>query len=148
MIAFDLRCSEQHTFEAWFKDRQAYEEQRAGGLIACPVCGSQEVEKILSPVAIKRSASAGPQPGAGDGAEVREGFMKAMEKVYEAVVENTEDVGTSFATEALKMHYGVTEPRNIRGVATENEEQVLKDEGIEFSRIPVPVKPVKKEDTN
>ena len=148
MIAFDLMCSEQHTFEAWFKDREAFEEQKASGLISCPVCGSQEVEKILSPVAIKRSASAAPEPGAGDGLEVREGFRKAMEKVYEAVVENTEDVGPRFATEALKMHYGVTEPRNIRGVATEDEEQVLKDEGIEFAKIPVPSKSVKKEDTN
>jgi len=148
MIAFDLRCSEQHTFEAWFRDREAYEEQRDRGLISCPVCGSQEVEKILSPVAIKRSSPAAPEPGAGDGAEVREGFVKAMEKVYQAVVENTEDVGPRFASEALKMHYGVIEPRNIRGVATENEEQVLKDEGIEFSHIPIPAKPVKKEDIN
>jgi len=35
------------------------------------------------------------------------------------------------------MHYGVSEPRNIRGVATEEEEKMLKDEGVEFFKIPI-----------
>ena len=141
MIAFDLKCSEHHEFEAWFKDREAFEDQKEKGLIACPVCGSRNVEKILSPVAIKKTAG-------GDGAEVRQGFLKAMEKIYDTVIENTEDVGSRFTTEALKMHYGATEPRNIRGVATEDEEKLLNEEGIEFARIPVPANRLKKEKAN
>ena len=149
MIAFDLRCSENHTFEAWFKDRAAFEEQRDRGLISCPVCGCHQVEKILSPVAIRRSPSShAPDQTAGDGLEIQKGFLKAMQKIYETVIENTEDVGARFASEALKMHYGATESRNIRGVATEDEEKILKDEGIDFARIPVPPGPAKKEEIN
>jgi hypothetical protein len=36
------------------------------------------------------------------------------------------------------MHYGVEEPRNIRGTTTEAEEKMLRDEGIQFIKIPLP----------
>jgi len=52
MIAFDLRCDQDHTFEAWFQDGQAYETQREKGLLTCPVCGSNRVKKIPSAVAV------------------------------------------------------------------------------------------------
>ena len=46
MIVFDLRCAPQgHVFEAWFASSAAYADQRAGGLVACPLCGSAEVAK-------------------------------------------------------------------------------------------------------
>jgi hypothetical protein len=54
------------------------------------------------------------------------------------VEKNFDNVGSEFANEALKMHYGVKEPRNIRGTSTEQEEKTLKDEGIDFLKIPVP----------
>jgi len=99
MIAFDLRCSENHTFEAWFKDRAAFEEQRDRGLISCPVCGCHQVEKILSPVAIRRSPSShAPDQTAGDGLEIQKGFLKAMQKIYETVIENM--------TVRMMMYYG------------------------------------------
>jgi hypothetical protein len=47
------------------------------------------------------------------------------------------DVGTDFMSEALKMHYGVTPARNIRGQSTADEERVLKNEGIEFFKLPM-----------
>jgi hypothetical protein len=43
------------------------------------------------------------------------------------------------------MHYGVTEPRNIRGVSTPKEEETMKAEGINFFKLPVPAKPSDKE---
>jgi hypothetical protein len=39
------------------------------------------------------------------------------------------------------MHYGVTTPRNIRGSSTEVEEETLRKEGIEFIKLPIPVRP-------
>jgi len=50
-------------------------------------------------------------------------------------------VGCKFTTEALKMHYGVSELKNIRGTSTEKEEKILKDEGINFFKIPMPTDP-------
>ncbi|MGD9072079.1 MAG: DUF1178 family protein, partial [Desulfobacterales bacterium] len=46
-----------------------------------------------------------------------------------------------FTKEALKMHYGVTEQRNIRGTSSPEEEKILKEEGIEFIKIPIPTNP-------
>ena len=54
----------------------------------------------------------------------------------EYIQDNFENVGTDFSKEALKMHYGVTDKRNIRGTATAGEEEVLKDEGIKFFKFP------------
>ena len=58
-------------------------------------------------------------------------------KIADFVENNFEDVACKFTTEALKMHYGVSELRNIRGTSTEKEEKILKDEGINFFKIPM-----------
>lgn len=46
------------------------------------------------------------------------------------VVATTTDVGTQFAEEARKMHYGEAEERGIRGRTTEKEARELAEEGI------------------
>ena len=45
MIVFDLKCGDGHVFEAWFGSSPAWEEQRAAGLVACPICGNGDVAK-------------------------------------------------------------------------------------------------------
>jgi hypothetical protein len=46
MIVFDLQCGDGgERFEAWFRSNADYEEQRAGGLVQCPVCQSANVAK-------------------------------------------------------------------------------------------------------
>jgi hypothetical protein len=62
-------------------------------------------------------------------------------EIVDFVEKNFDDVGCDFAKEALKIHYGVTEPRNIRGVSTKAEEKTLKEEGIQFFKIPLPASP-------
>jgi hypothetical protein len=69
-------------------------------------------------------------------------YKKLAREVVHYINNNFENVGPDFAKEALKMHFGVKEKRNIRGAATEEEEKTLKEEGIEFLKIPV----VKKEE--
>ena len=62
----------------------------------------------------------------------------AMMNMVRHVMANTEDVGTQFAEEARKIHYGEREERNIRGQATREETEALIDEGIEVMALPVP----------
>ena len=67
-------------------------------------------------------------------------WKKAYQAWREAsryVRENFEDVGHSFAKEALKVHYGQAEERNIRGVTTEQEEDMLEKEGVSFVKVPM-----------
>ena len=47
-------------------------------------------------------------------------------------------MGTQFAEEARKIHYGESEERNIRGQATREETEALLDEGIDIVPLPVP----------
>ena len=136
MIAFDLQCGKGHTFEGWFEDGKAYDEQNKKGLISCPVCNDTAVSKVLSTFAIKKplQLSKKPMENAADPVQM-------TQKIIEYVEKNFDDVGPGFTEEALKIHYGVIEPRNIRGVSTEEEEKVLKKEGIQFIKIPVPSTP-------
>ena len=53
MIAYDLQCSLGHSFEGWFEDGQAYENQKKRGLVTCPVCNDTSVSRIPSTFAIK-----------------------------------------------------------------------------------------------
>jgi hypothetical protein len=62
----------------------------------------------------------------------------AIEKTMEFLEKNFEDVGANFAREALKMHYDVSEKRNIRGTSSEVEEEMLKKEDIKFFKVPIP----------
>ena len=63
-------------------------------------------------------------------------YKKLAKEVINYINKNFEYVGTNFAKEALKMHYGVSEKRNIRGSATADEEEMLKKEGIDFFKLP------------
>lgn len=139
MIVFDLQCSKGHTFEGWFDSLDSFEDQHKRGLVACPNCEDTAVKKVLSPVALKKSSSSGrlPQPHID--------YKRLAREVVEYVHKNFEDVGTRFTSEALKMHYGVTEKRNIRGAATDDEEKTLKQEGVEFFKLPLPKSEPEKE---
>ena len=63
--------------------------------------------------------------------------IQFLNSLRDYVEKNFDDVGPKLATETLKMHYGIAEPRNIRGVATENEEKMLSEEGIKLLKVPM-----------
>ena len=134
MITFDLRCSNGHRFEGWFKDLESFYEQNSKDMIICPVCKSTKITRELSPLAIKSvRGEENPQDNKPD-------YRKLAMGVMEYIRDNFEDVGADFAKEALKIHYGAAEKRDIRGSATDDEEKTLKDEGIKFFKFPF-VKP-------
>ena len=150
MIAYDLQCENGHTFEGWFEDSAAYESQKKKKLIACPVCNNTEITKLLSTFAIKSASSATMKPLPPAAAQAPDGVDMAVlhEQMSEFVENNFDNVGCEFAKEALKIHYGVSEPRNIRGVSTKEEEKTLKEEGVEFFKFPMPVPPEPEQDTD
>ena len=134
MIVYDLGCSNNHRFEGWFEDRKAYLSQKKKGLIACPICDDTAVSQLPSTFAIKASSQAVP-------ADTRQTDVQLAQlgnKIVEYVTNNFDDVGSDFAKEALKIHYGAVEPRNIRGVSTQDEEKMLRDEGVDYVKFPMP----------
>jgi len=137
MIAYDLQCTKGHSFEGWFEDRKAYLDQKKKDLISCPVCNDTSVDIVPSTFAIKSGAPSISKDFAAEKAILE----KSEKEAIEFVNKNFDDVGSDFAKEALKIHYGAAEPRNIRGVSTKDEEKTLKDEGIQFIKIPMPLRP-------
>jgi hypothetical protein len=128
MIAFDLICSNGHRFECWFKDSPSYEDQKASGIINCPVCNDDQVEKVLSTFAIKKG---------GEKKKAEVDAYQTLRMVSEYVEKHFEDVGLNFTKEALKIHYGEVKKRNIKGMATPDQEKLLKEEGVQFLKIPI-----------
>lgn len=143
MIVFDLRCANGHRFEGWFQDGRAFEEQREKGLVTCPVCDDTEVSKAPSCFAIRSSSSAASASAPdGEGRELSPQQLAALgQRVDSFLRNNFDDVGADFTTEALKIHYGAAEPRNIRGVSTPSQEKMLKEEGVTFFKFPVSTPP-------
>ena len=131
MIAFDLECSNGHIFEGWFNNTASFEEQRDKKMISCPFCDETDVKKVISPVAMKTSSRPLPEGPPID-------YEKLAKEMMNYIHNNFDDVGANFAKEALKMHYGVTEKKNIKGSATSEEEKLLREEGIHFFKIPTP----------
>lgn len=132
MIVYDLQCATGHQFEGWFEDGEAYEAQRKDGLIACPVCGDVTVSKIPSTFAIKGTTA----QNKGTGLPLD---LEALGRSVSDYLENNfDDVGCNFAKEALKIHYGVSDRKNIRGTSTKEEEKLLKKEGVPFIKVPLP----------
>ena len=56
---------------------------------------------------------------------------------------NFDNVGSNFAREALRIHYRASEPKNIRGTTTAEEDKLLKEEGVPVIRFGSPKGPDK-----
>ena len=131
MIAFDLFCSNGHKFECWFTDGASFEEQKSSHMINCPICNDTEVEKAFSPFAIKKN---GGKPR--EEMDPQQAYQ-VLQVMSDYIDKHFEDVGADFYDDALKIHYGETEKRNIKGTATTEEEVILKEEGVQFFKVPI-----------
>jgi hypothetical protein len=152
MKVLDLRCAAGHGFEGWFASEDDYGSQRERGLLDCPVCGNADVVRLPSAPRLNLSGArepaqapvtapaAAPAPAVDmalpEGAAVRR-FVEAVAEI----VNSTEDVGTRFAEEARRIHYGESEAKGIRGQATVEEREALADEGIEVFTLPTGLPP-------
>ncbi|MCP4119772.1 MAG: DUF1178 family protein [Desulfobacteraceae bacterium] len=136
MIVFDLECINGHAFEGWFDHGDAFESQQEQGLVTCPVCETTSVTRKLSPIAVKTSQGAAAHSRARE-----EALVELHTRVSEFIENNFDNVGPNFAKEALKIHYGAEEPKNIMGTTTAEEDKLLDEEGVDVVRLPLPPKP-------
>lgn len=135
MIKYDLSCANDHTFEVWFRDSAACDEQIAAGEVLCPHCGTTDVRKSLMAPAINKAEHKDPERKR---AMALAHQLHMMREFRRQVEENCDDVGTAFPEEARKIHYGETEHRNIYGEADLAEAKELIEEGIDVFPVPGP----------
>jgi hypothetical protein len=138
MKVIDLRCQSGHRFEGWFASDDDFLDQNGRGLIECPLCADKVIVRTPSAPRLNLSG-AQEQTGAPAAAPDHAAAMQARWiEMVRHVIANTEDVGPKFADEARRIHYGETEQRGIRGQASAEEREALRDEGIEVQPLPIP----------
>ncbi len=143
MIVFDLACSHQHRFEGWFASGEDFARQKEARLVRCPVCDDAGVERMPS---ARVSVPKGTAPAAAPGETAREGLASEATAVaglpaeiirqLREIVRSTENVGRRFPEEARKIHYEESPARAIRGQASPEEAEALREEGIDFASLP------------
>jgi hypothetical protein len=137
MIVFDLVCGQGHRFEGWFASGEAFDEQKEKKLVRCPMCDDQHVQRLPSArVRVKKGEAAVDAPRQSDAQDAVAGIPADLLAKLREVVKKTEDVGERFPEEARKIHYNESPQRAIRGRATKEDAEALKDEGIEFQTLP------------
>jgi hypothetical protein len=159
MKVYNLACPLNHQFEGWFSSEEDFNTQQSRSILCCPTCDSAEIARMPSAPYIggkkhshmDSTISAIEQaalnlPTANDAMHLspeqkivfQEKMQAMMLQVVREIMEKTEDVGTSFAEEAKKIHYKEAPERSIRGVTTAEEAADLMDEGIDVYSLPIP----------
>lgn len=162
---FDLQCEHGHIFEGWFGSHEDYDSQQARGLVTCPMCNSDSIQKKLSAPRLnvghyneaqqqakeaqqdtKRPESEQPQSSQPSPEPQSQGVMAAtpeLAKLQAAImvqmrefISKTENVGNQFAEEARRIHEGESQERPIRGTATKEEREALAEDGISVVALP------------
>ncbi|UTW55741.1 DUF1178 family protein [Kordiimonas sp. SCSIO 12610] len=165
MIVFDLKCNNDHKFEAWFQSSNAFMEQQQKGIVECPFCGSSDVQKAIMAPNVAAKSNQKPEASPKPSSEVSQSTYKGSSKsvaattspkveipkelaeaaqefaktVKKHVEDNCDYVGKEFAEEARKIHYGETTERGIYGEASADETAELIEEGIDI--LPIPIAP-------
>lgn len=164
MLVVDLLCAHGHHFEGWFQSSDDLNSQKERGLLSCPMCGGQDVQRLPSASRINLGAEpqaansqstndAGAQAPARwaqpeepsrmtglseDANQVVRELQSAYLHAVRQVIQQTEDVGKHFPEQARKIHQGEEPPRAIRGEATPEEAEELREEGIDVMTFVVP----------
>lgn len=141
MKVFNLRCAHEHGFEGWFASEEDYTAQCERGQVECPLCADTAITRLPSAPRLNMSRqretepapAQAPSPGSG-ASPAQAHWMRAMRRM----LASTEDVGERFPEEARRIHYGEAQERGIRGSATPEDADALREEGIEVVALRVP----------
>jgi hypothetical protein len=138
MKVLDLRCANGHGFEGWFGSEDDFLDQNGRGLVECPLCADHVITRLPSAPRLNLSGAREPAPAPAKAEPAAADLQAMWMQVVRHAMENTDDVGERFAEEARRIHYGETDARGIRGVASPQERQALHEEGIEVLSLPIP----------
>ncbi len=142
MVIYDFCCGNGHTFEGWFASLQECTRQMDEGMVRCPLCDTIEVSRQPAAPAVhvrkepRRSAARPPMAVTEAGRQTAlRAFTTAVRQVIQA---SCEDVGSRFTDEAVAIHDGIADQRNIVGTATAEEEETLVELGVAYQKVTLP----------
>ncbi len=161
MIVFDLKCgARDHVFEAWFGSSADYADQKARGLLACPICGDGDIAKAVMAPAVAAKGNSRPDPATSPAPAVpapastasvpvgnapdparMQAMLQALAQAQGEMLKDSTWVGRDFADQARAMHYGEQDHRSIHGEVAPQEARALIEEGVQVAPLPLPVVP-------
>jgi len=136
VIRYALVCAGEHEFEAWFSNSSWFDEQKASGLLECPVCGSADVRKQIMAPAVRDS---GEKAGRSQSPEAQ--AARIAGEIRRQIASTHDYVGDRFAEEARSMYYGQTEQRPVWGEVAPETARELIEEGVPAIPLPKPFAP-------
>lgn len=152
MIRFALKCDHDHSFESWFQSGSAFDKVKLAGMVACPICGSTNIEKTLMAPRVQTARNSTLDSKPQDRENKTEVAPEAPTTLHDQTAQNeiaekitalkahveatSEYVGDSFAKEARAMHEGDTPERPIYGEAKVEEAVALAEEGVPLTPLP------------
>ncbi|MCK0142130.1 DUF1178 family protein [Aliiroseovarius sp. F20344] len=161
MIRYALKCDQNHSFESWFQNADAFDGLRAAGHVACPDCGSSNVEKSLMAPKVRparnaaqkpavpqtkpappAAAAQAPTPHVAPPPEVQAEIEAEISKLRAKVEAESDYVGEDFAKEARAMHLGQAPERAIYGETKLEDAKKLIEDGVPV--LPLPFTPTRK----
>jgi hypothetical protein len=131
MIRFSLHCDKDHEFEGWFRSNDDFDSQVEKGLVSCPSCNSRNVGKALMAPSVSTSKKKEKI------AIAMSQMAREMKEMVKKVRESADYVGTEFAEQARKIHFGEAEARGIYGEATHEDVEALLEDGVDVMPLPV-----------
>ena len=150
MIVYELACRPSgHSFEGWFGSSSDFDAQQERGLVACPECGSCDIDKAPMAPNLARKGNQLSAPIKSETAPVAGGrlppqavaTMQAMAAMQAEALKQSRWVGGEFAEVSREIHYGEREAETIHGQATAEQARDLVEEGITIAPLPFPVAP-------
>ena len=144
MIVFDLKCSRDHVFEAWFGSTAAYDAQRDKGQVRCPLCDDHDVCKAVMAPAIASKGNSRPERSGKVSPEAAKAAVTALAVFQAEALKTSKWVGDRFAERARAMHLGEVTSGAIYGEASVAEARALLDDGVPIAPLLLPVVPPNK----
>lgn len=130
MIKYALKCKDGHSFDSWFQSSEAFDKLKDNGMLACAVCGSEDVAKAIMAPRVKSDDEDKPLSSPASTAE------QYLSELRQKVEENSDNVGREFAKEARKIHDGEAPARAIYGEASLGEVKSLVEDEIPIAPLP------------
>ena len=149
LICKSLYCSNQNSFDGWFQNIEAYQNQKSKGLILCPLCGSDDIIKSLTTPSFRlskvKSTDTEVEQKEVDDKNLRKPVRSndktndisiLLRAIKKEIKKNSEFVGDDFVKEVRSMQVDKTKERSIYGHGTKKEIEELKDEGVDVHNVP------------
>ncbi|MDC0093050.1 DUF1178 family protein [Alphaproteobacteria bacterium] len=147
MIKYKLKCKslccvEQNNFDGWFQNIETFEKQMNLGLISCPICGDENIEKLLTTPSLKKIQNTNNTNNKEKiykdafGNQKAEKITTILRSIKKQMKKNSTFVGDEFVKKARSMNEGLIEEKSIYGHGTKEEIEELRDEGVDVINMP------------